>query len=632
MKKSRKIVLCLFLAIILAVQNISISNIFADTSDSIQINIGSKNVSIGDESNVSISFNQKYEENTITLTQICSDVTQDTTLTYNQSTNSYEGIIQYKVESEATDVWSIKQIKIGNKTLNKKYLQDLGLNLSDYNVNLIANQANVESILKKYVNRRSAIYTRSLNSGYTVLLDAGHGGVSGSGYNWGGTLPVNDTLWEKDYNLDTTLAAAEYLRNLGINVVLTRDSDVYVPLADRSALINTLNPDLALSIHYNGYDAEYNGTSAYYKYADRNGGTGKVLAENVVNSIVDGFNFKKEGAKYWTDIENGVLVDHLHMIRVPNGNVSLIECCYLSNESDQAKVNTKEKRKLMGIQIAKGVVKTLNYMIKNGEKPNNGSLITDPYPEPEPKPEPKPEPEVIKSGITMATLNVRKGPSTSYASLGYLTKDTKVQIVEVDKTTGWYKIKYKDDYGYVSNKYVKLDDTTGGTSGGQTGGATGGQTQNPTVIKTGKTTATLNVRKGPSTSYASLGYLAKDTKVQIVEIDKATGWYKIKYNDSYGYVSNKYVKLDDTTGGTSGGQTGGTTSGETQNPTVIKTGKTTATLNVRKGPSTSYASLGYLIKGTKIEIVGVDKTTGWYKIKYKTGYAYVSNKYVTLNK
>ncbi len=239
----------------------------------------------------------------------------------------------------------------------------------------------------------------------------------------------------------------------------------------------------------------------------------------------------------------------------------------------------------------------------------------------------------LGTGEVTATLTVRQGPSKEYSQMGYLPKGTKVELLEKDSATGWYKIEYKGSYGYISNKYVKVDTTTDGETGGQTGGQTGGATggtQNPTVIKTGKTTATLNVRKGPATSYTSIGSLAINTKVEIVEVDNATGWYKIKYNGSYGYVSNKYVKLDVTTGEETGGETGGATGG-TQNPTVIKTGKTTATLNVRKGPATSYTSLGKLSINIKVEIVEIDKTTGWYKIKYGNDYGYVSNQYVILD-
>ena len=201
---------------------------------------------------------------------------------------------------------------------------------------------------------------------------------------------------------------------------------------------------------------------------------------------------------------------------------------------------------------------------------------------------------VIKTGVTTNSMNVRKGPSTSYSILGKLSSGTKVEIVEVDKATGWYKIKYGNGYAYISYKYVKLDG------------------EELPVIKTGKTTNSLNVRKGPSTEYRALGKLSSGTKVEIVEVDKATGWYKIKYYEGYGYVSYKYVKIDG------------------EELPVIKTGVTTNSMNVRKGPSTRYSSIGKLASGTKVEIVEVDSKTGWYKIKYKDGYAYISYKYVKI--
>ena len=43
-----------------------------------------------------------------------------------------------------------------------------------------------------------------------------------------------------------------------------------------------------------------------------------------------------------------------------------------------------------------------------------------------------------------------------------LSKDTKVEIVEVS-TTGWYKIKFKNEYGYVSNQYVADKNSGEGT-------------------------------------------------------------------------------------------------------------------------------------------------------------------------
>lgn len=66
----------------------------------------------------------------------------------------------------------------------------------------------------------------------------------------------------------------------------------------------------------------------------------------------------------------------------------------------------------------------------------------------------------------------------------------------------------------------------------------------------GTTTANLNVRKGAGSSYAIITTLAQGTKVNIVAKDNATGWYKITYNGAYGYVSNKYITIESTGGGT----------------------------------------------------------------------------------
>ena len=134
------------------------------------------------------------------------------------------------------------------------------------------------------------------------------------------------------------------------------------------------------------------------------------------------------------------------------------------------------------------------------------------------------------------------------------------------------------------------------------------------IKKTGKTTAVLNVRKGPSTKYAKLGKLSKGAKVQIIS-NASNGWYKIKYKGKYGYVAKKYIKLDK----------------NIVDKAVNKTGKTITVLNVRKGPSTKYSKLGKLSKGTEVQIIAINESTGWYKIKYKGTYGYISNQYVNIN-
>lgn len=211
------------------------------------------------------------------------------------------------------------------------------------------------------------------------------------------------------------------------------------------------------------------------------------------------------------------------------------------------------------------------------------------------------DPSDILTGKTTAKLNVRKGPGTKYAKMGTLSKGAKVEVI-TKLPSGWYKIKYKGTYGYVLGKYVKLNTPQ----------------QDEKVIATGKTTEQLNVRKGSSTKYAKIGSLSKGAKVEIVS-KLSNGWYKIKYNGTYGYVSGAYVKLDSEQ----------PKPGEDEK--IIATGKTTvSSLNVRSGPSSNYSKLGILTKGTKVEVVE-RYSNGWYKIKYKGSYGYVSGAYVSLD-
>ena len=221
----------------------------------------------------------------------------------------------------------------------------------------------------------------------------------------------------------------------------------------------------------------------------------------------------------------------------------------------------------------------------------------------------------VKTGVVTATaLHVRSKADASSASLGGLSKGDKVEIVDT-ASNGWYKIKYKTGYGYVSNKYVDVISTN--TSSEYTSNKT-------TITHTGITTDGLNVRSGASTSYSKIGYLNKGTKVNIVD-KLSNGWYKIKYENGYGYVSGKYVNNV-----TAVSSTNNNTSTNTSTSTTVKYTATVNAdfLNVREGGSVSYKIIGKVYDGEKVSIV--DKmSNGWSKIKYGSGYGYVNTSYLS---
>jgi N-acetylmuramoyl-L-alanine amidase len=78
----------------------------------------------------------------------------------------------------------------------------------------------------------------------TVVIDAGHGGEDE-----GARGPTG--LLEKDLVLEVARGLAANLRRAGVRVVMTRESDVFVPLEDRTHIANDARADLFISVHAN---------------------------------------------------------------------------------------------------------------------------------------------------------------------------------------------------------------------------------------------------------------------------------------------------------------------------------------------------------------------------------------------
>jgi N-acetylmuramoyl-L-alanine amidase len=79
-----------------------------------------------------------------------------------------------------------------------------------------------------------------------IVIDPGHGGHDP------GTIGRRG-LQEKDLVLDVSLRLARLVKaELGAEVIMTRSTDVFVPLEERTAIANTKRADLFLSVHANG--------------------------------------------------------------------------------------------------------------------------------------------------------------------------------------------------------------------------------------------------------------------------------------------------------------------------------------------------------------------------------------------
>jgi N-acetylmuramoyl-L-alanine amidase len=107
----------------------------------------------------------------------------------------------------------------------------------------------------------------------SVVLDAGHGGEDQGAKGSGG-------LSEKDLVLDVARRLARRLAAHGIDVVMTRERDEFVPLERRTSLANDADADLFVSIHANAArNPGPRGTETFFASLDASDEAAGELAE-----------------------------------------------------------------------------------------------------------------------------------------------------------------------------------------------------------------------------------------------------------------------------------------------------------------------------------------------------------------
>lgn len=167
-----------------------------------------------------------------------------------------------------------------------------------------------------------------------VVIDAGHGGSDP------GAISVTKKK-EKDFNLAVVLKVQELLKKeTDIDFVLTRSSDTYPTLQDRVKIANDLKADLFISVHANAGSATASGVETYYTRADSLA-FAKVMHKYLVQS--SGLT------------DRGVRSKSLHVTRETKMPAVLLECGYLSNKNDDAKLYTADFQNRVAEGIVKGI-------------------------------------------------------------------------------------------------------------------------------------------------------------------------------------------------------------------------------------------------------------------------------------
>ena len=275
-------------------------------------------------------------------------------------------------------------------------------------------------IIEIYVN--SSVSTLNIRSKedqpreyYKVFIDAGHGGSDPGALGFG--------YRESDLNLQIAKKIESKLKSRGIDVKMSRTSDIYYSLSERAEMANDYGADAFVSIHQNSAEStSANGIETYY---NRNKEEEKPLSNDVQTQVINKTGATNRGVK---NAEFTVLVKS-NMIS------ALVECGFISNESEVKNLSDSDYQDKLATGIADGIE---NYL--------KSSVIIE-------------ESQITATGkvINTDSLNVRKGPSTSFDIIGTLSGGEKVKIVA--KSNNWYKIEYNGTHGYVSASYIELDTT-----------------------------------------------------------------------------------------------------------------------------------------------------------------------------
>ncbi|CEP83070.1 N-acetylmuramoyl-L-alanine amidase [Paraclostridium sordellii] len=423
-----------------------------------------------------------------------------------------------------------------------------------------------------------AAMPKSNRNYYKVFIDPGHGGQDSGA--------VGNGNYEDELNLAVAKKVEQKLRSKGIEVKMSRYSDEFISLSDRAKMANQYAPDVFISIHQNSSDSmSANGTETYYHTRK---GEYSHYAQNIQSSAINETGSRNRGIKS----------ANFAVLRETNMPSALFESGFITNPTESANLANPNYQEKLADGIANGIER---YLKDNIHTDGTGGEVINP--------DGDNQNSVNTGTITADRLNIRSGYGTNYSVIGTLTNGSKVEIVE--NQNGWYKIKYNGGYGYVSGDYVKVDEQSKPDV----------KPEEPTVKNTGVVNATtLNVRSGYGANYSKIGTLTNGTKVEIVE--NQNGWYKIKYNGGYGYVSGDYVKVD--------GQSKPDVKPDSnpQESNVMFIGTITADrLNVRSGYGTNHFVTGTLTNGAKVEVL--ESQNGWYKIKYNGTYGYIYGQFVS---
>src|SRR6266446_6574422 len=191
------------------------------------------------------------------------------------------------------------------------------------------------ALLPACASMRHAAVKNTTKTFSTVVVDAGHGGKDTGAYRRSGPP-------EKMATLDVADRLDRKLRESQLKTVMTRSSDVFIPLDERVAIENSQKNAIFVSIHFNDSRRRgIHGFETYYHSGD---------------SFDLAYRIQSELMTIPHSANRGVHTANFRVLRLAYYPAVLVECGFLSNRSEGNQARDAEYRELLSERIAEAIV------------------------------------------------------------------------------------------------------------------------------------------------------------------------------------------------------------------------------------------------------------------------------------
>jgi len=198
----------------------------------------------------------------------------------------------------------------------------------------------------------------------TVVVDAGHGGRDAGAVKRSGPP-------EKIATLDVATRLARKLRESEFKTVMTRSSDVYIPLDKRVDIENRQKNAIFVSIHFN--DTPRRGIRGFETYYSAS--VARPLAQRIQGKLLT-----MRGA-----VNRGVKTADYRVLRKATVPAVLVECGFLSNRTEGREARSSEYREILADKIAEAIVEArygsgVYHAAQNAQETTTLTTTTDAQP------------------------------------------------------------------------------------------------------------------------------------------------------------------------------------------------------------------------------------------------------------